>query len=124
MQPSISQLCTLAKRETVSRAAANPGHALTYAYDRKMRGAWEACRREGISFIPIVFELLGGVHQKAEAELRKLACAMASRSGQDEEEASRHSFNRMSILLMKSNAAILSNRIPSLPDIDIDGSCI
>ena len=110
------------QHETVAGAAANPGHALSYAHDRKMRGAWEDCRRAGISFIPIVFESLGGVHPKAEAELRKLASAMASRSGQEEEEASRHSFNRMSILLMKSNATILSNRIPSFPNAETDGS--
>ena len=60
--------------------------------------------------------------RKAEAELRKLASAMASRSGQEEEEASRHSFNRLSILLMKNNSAILSNRIPSFPEPDIDGT--
>ena len=81
-----------------------------------MRGAWEDCRQAGIAFIPVVFESLGGVHQVAERELRKLASAMASRSGQEEEEASRHSFNRLSVLLMKSNSAILSNRIPSYPE--------
>ena len=48
--------------------------------DRKMRGASEACRAAGIMFIPIVFESLGGVHQKTEAEVRKLASALASRS--------------------------------------------
>ena len=107
---------------TVTGAAANPGHALSHAYDRKIRGAWEECRREGIGFIPIVFESLGGVHKVAESEVRRLSSAMASRAGQDEEEASRHSFNRLSILLMKSNSAILSNRIPSFPDPDIDGT--
>ena len=95
------------QRETVAGAATSPGHALSHAYDRKMRGAWEDCRQAGIAFIPVVFESLGGVHQVAERELRKLASAMASRSGQEEEEASRHSFNRLSILLMKSNSAIL-----------------
>ena len=83
------------KRETVGGAAATPGYALTYAHDRKMSGASEACRAAGITFIPIVFESLGGVHQKTEAEVRKLASAMASRSGQEEEEESRHSFNRL-----------------------------
>ena len=110
------------QRETVAGAAATPGYALTYAHDRKMRGASEACRAAEITFIPIVFESLGGVHQKTEAEVRKLASAMASRSGREEEEASRHSFNRLSILLMKSNAAILSNRIPSFPEAHTDGN--
>ena len=110
------------QRETVTGASTNPGHALSHAYDRKIRGAWEDCRQAGIAFLPIVFESLGGVHKVAETEVRRLANAMASRSGQEEEEASRHSFNRISILLMKSNAAILSNRIPSYPEANIDGS--
>ena len=110
------------QRKTVAGAATSPGHALSHAYDRKVRGAWEDCRQAGIAIIPVVFESLGGVHQVAERELRKLASAMASRSGQEEEEASRHSFNRLSILLMKSNSAILSNRIPSYPEPGVDGN--
>ena len=110
------------QRETVAGASTNPGHALSHAYDRKIRGAWEQCRQAGIAFFPIVFESLGGVHKVAETEVRRLANAMSSRSGQEEEEASRHSFNRISILLMKSNAAILSNRIPSYPEAEIDGT--
>ena len=58
-----------------------------------MRGASEACRAAGITFIPIVFESLGGVHHKAEVEVRKLASAMASRSGQEEKAAIHHIFN-------------------------------
>ena len=30
------------------------------AYDRKVRDAGELCRREGIAFIPVVAESLGG----------------------------------------------------------------
>ena len=110
------------QRKTVQGAATTPGHALSHAYNTKIRGAWEECRRAGIGFIPIVFESLGGVHQRAESEVRRLASAMASRVGQEEEEASRHSFNRLSILLMKSNSAILSNHILSFPEADIDGT--
>ena len=110
------------QRETVTAASTTPGHALTHAYNRKIRGAYEECKTVGIEFIPIVFESLGGVHTVAEREVRKLASAMASRAGQEEEEASRHSFNRLSILLMKSNSAILSNRIPSYPEPYIDGT--
>ena len=33
---------------TVAGAATTPGHALTYAYDCKIKGAEEDCRRQGI----------------------------------------------------------------------------
>ena len=49
----------------VGEAAATPGHAHTVAYDRKVRAVGEACRQEGITFIPLAAESLGGWHQVA-----------------------------------------------------------
>ena len=45
---------------TVAGAAINPGHALEVAVERKNRGALEDCRRQGIKFIPLAMESLGG----------------------------------------------------------------
>ena len=45
---------------TVVGAAATAGHALTVAYERKVRAVGEACHREGIAFIPLAAESLGG----------------------------------------------------------------
>ena len=45
---------------TRAGAATTPGYALTFAYDRKVRGAGELCRREGIAFTSVVAESLGG----------------------------------------------------------------
>ena len=86
-----------------------------------MDGAAEACRREGFVFLPLVVESLGGWHKVAEREVKKLAAAKARQGGQEEEEAVKHTFTRLSILLMRSNAAILSNRIPGIQDPAIDG---
>ena len=54
-------------------AATTPGFALTYAYDRKVRDAGELCRREGIAFILVVAESLGGLHPMVVDQLRRLA---------------------------------------------------
>ena len=86
-----------------------------------MAGAAEDCRHEGIKFLPIVMETLGGWHRDAEKQVKKLAAAKARHSGQEEEEALRHAFTRLSVLLMKGNAAILSNRIPYFPPANVDG---
>ena len=43
-----------------------------YAYGNKVRGAGEACRRQGIAFLPMVVESFGGWHEVAEREVRKL----------------------------------------------------
>ena len=52
---------------TVERESTGPGYALTLAHDRKLRGAQEDCRRQGLTFVPLAVEALGGWHPSAEA---------------------------------------------------------
>ena len=74
--------------------------------------------REGsLSFIPLPVETLGGWHKKAVEQLRKLARC----TGKEEEEAIRHLFQRLGVMLVKGNAALLLNRIPSFPLPEVDG---
>ena len=106
---------------TVAEASLTPGHALTFAYQRKMRGAAEDCRREGISFLPLVVESLGGWHSAAETEVKKLGSALARQNGQEEDEVLRHLWGRLGLLLQRGNAAILGNRLPTHPAPPVDG---
>ena len=106
---------------TMPNAATTPGFALTFAHDRKIRGAEEDCRRQGIAFIPMVAESFGGWHSAAEQEVRKLGTALARHTGQEEGEAVSHLWGRLGILLQRGNAAILANRVPALPGAIIDG---
>ena len=69
---------------TRARAATTPGHAMTVAYENKCRVAEELCREQGIAFIPVVAESLGGWHQVALDQFRKLGSALARHTGQDE----------------------------------------
>ena len=59
----------------VSQAANTAGHALDTAYNRKMVQAGEACRREGIVFLPMPMEALGGWQETTELQMKKLAAA-------------------------------------------------
>ena len=59
----------------VTQAAAKAGAALKAAFTRKMNQAGEACRREGITFIPMPWETLGGWHEETVAQVKKLASA-------------------------------------------------
>ena len=45
-------------------------------------GALEDCRRQGIKFIPLVVESLGGWPRLDIAEILKLAAALARQTGQ------------------------------------------
>ena len=101
--------------------AAQAGHALTVAYDKKMKGASEQCSQQGLAFIPIVAESFGGWHQVAQEQIKKLAACLARHTGQDEGEATSHLFSRCALLLQRGLAALLLNRIPTHAPPEIDG---
>ena len=109
------------QQATVDGAATTPGFSLDFAFDRKMRGADEECARQGVAFTPLAFESLGGWHRVAVREVKRLAQAMARQTGRDESECCHHAVSRLSLLLMKGNAAILINRIPSATPPQVDG---
>ena len=81
----------------------------------------EDCRRQGIKFIPLAVESLGGWHELAVAEIRKLAAALARQTGQEEKEARSHLFQRLSVLLVKGNCSLFMNRKPDNIVAEIDG---
>ena len=101
------------QQQTVVEAAATPGHSLTFAYDRKMREAGELCRQQGIAFVPLAMESLGGWHEVTVAQVKKLASSLSRQTGQDEKVAIGHITSRCSLLLQKGTAALLLNRVPN-----------
>ena len=107
----------------VAGAAAAAGSALDKAYDRKVQGAAEACRQQGLAFLPLAWEALGGMHRVAIRQTKMLATALARHTGQEEGEASRHLFQRLSLGLMRGNAALLVSRGPDSdhPGAEVDG---
>ena len=106
---------------TVEGAAAEPGYALDFAFRRKMTAVAEDCERQGVAFLPLAFESLGGWHKTAEKEVTKIAQALARQTGREESECSSHARSRISLLLMRGNASILLNRIPYDADPAVDG---
>ena len=109
------------QQATLHQAAVTPGYALTYAYEGKMNKAAEACRQQGLAFIPLAFESFGGWHEVTHMEVKKLAGALSRHTGQDEQQAGQHICQRLALLLQKGNAAILGNRAPEPPNAVIDG---
>ena len=107
--------------DRVSNSSSTPGNTLTLAFNEKCRDYLAAFQREGITFIPLPVETLGGWHSKAVDQIRMLAKAQGRAIGKDEDEAAGHLFQRLSVLLVKGNATLLLNRIPSHPMPEIDG---
>ena len=101
--------------DRVDLSVTNPGHTLTVSFNDKCRSYLEACQREGICFIPLPVETLGGWHPKAAEELKRLARAQARSTGREEEEAIRHVFQRLSVLLVRGMLlSSLRGYLPSL----------
>ena len=106
----------------VAGAAAEAGASLTKACMRKTRDTADACRREGLVFLPFALETLGGFHSGAVTQVKLLASALARSRGSEEGEATSQLFGRLSLNLMRGNALMLSSRhqdedIP-LPEVD------
>ena len=105
----------------VEKAGTEPGHALRQRHQKKWRKYGEACQAEGMSFQPVALETLGGWHEGGVAVVNRPGQALARATGQEEGEVVRHLFRRLSILLVRGNAALLISRIPSHPQSYIDG---
>ena len=59
--------------------------ALEKADRRKVQGAAEGCRQQGLVFGPLAMEALGGLHKVTVAQVKMLAAALARHTGQEEE---------------------------------------
>ena len=112
------------QQELVEAAATTAGYSLTYAYNWKVSrgGVGAACQREGIVFLPLPVETLGGWHDTAVQQIKKLAAALSRQTGEESSVTTSHLYQTLSIHLMKGNSALLRNRIPNLPESHIDGS--
>ena len=77
-----------------------------------MAKAGEPCRQQGIAFIPLAADTLGGWHGVANEQVQKSGVALARQSGEDEDQTVRHLQQRLSLLLMRGNSALLINRVP------------
>ena len=105
----------------VERAAEEPGHALSHAYQRKMRQSYDDYNREDIFFAPLPVETLGGWHSQAVEHITRLAWQLARHTGREDNEVIRHLFQRLGILLMKGNSALILSRTPDFAQQQYDG---
>jgi len=107
--------------EMVRRAAAEVGSAAGRRHGEKMSKYFEDCDREGIKFFPVVVEALGGWHEDAASLITRLARQLASHTGKEADEQIKYLFQRLGILLMRGNSALILNRTPIHVDAEVDG---
>ena len=77
-----------------------------------MHQVGDAYATEGIVFIPIPVEVLGGWEMGAVDQIWRLGAGLASRTGRNDSNAVSNLFQWLSVLHAKGNAALLISRIP------------
>ena len=86
----------------IDREVQQPGYALQYAWDRKMRSAFDSCNAQQISFIPLPVETFGGWHPEAIRQIARLGRELSRSSpGASQNTASKHLFRRLSLALRR-----------------------
>ena len=76
---------------------------------RKLRETAQACRQDGLVFLPFAMETLGGFHAGAVTQAKQIASTLARKSGQEESVVTSQLFGRLSLNLMRGNALLLSS---------------
>ena len=109
------------QKNLVRKAAREPGSAAEYRFKVKMGTYFDRCQEQGIHFVPLVVEALGGWHAQSAAALTKLARQLARQTGREEEEAVRQLRQRLGVTLMKGNAALILSRTPTFALAEVDG---
>ena len=95
--------------------------AVESAHRGKARKYEERCAREGIRFIPLAVDTLGGWHPVALETITRLGRHLARNIGKEDEECVRHLRQRLAILLVRDNVALLCARTPTFPTPEVDG---
>ena len=97
----------------VAKVAQERGSAVGKAHQDKVRKYWERCEREGISFLPLAMDTFGGYHKEGLQTLTKLGRQLARAVGREESEVVRHLRQRVAVLLVRDNVAMLCSRSPT-----------
>ena len=107
----------------VADAAREPGASLSKACQRKTRETAEACRLQGLVFLPFAMETLGGLHSGAVGQVKQLAACLARCKGLEEGEVTGQLFGKLSLTLMRGNALMITSRCQGaeFPPTEIDG---
>ena len=92
-----------------------------HAHRGKVRKYGERCAAEGIVFVPLAVDTLGGWHPSALVFLARLGRQVASNVGKEGQDVVRHLRQRLAVLLVRDNVAMLSARTPSFAPPEVDG---
>ena len=94
---------------------------MEHTHKAKCRKYEERCAAEGIMFLPLAVDTLGGWHPAALDSINRLGRQVARNVGREDQEVTRHLRQRLGILLVRDNAAMLCARTPTFAPPEVDG---
>ena len=88
-----------------------------------MQGAAQACQQQGLGFLPVAVETVGGFHVAAVEQVKRIGAALAGHQGSEDHVATRQLFQHLSLTMMRGNPAMLMSRMPNdqFAPAEIDG---
>ena len=97
---------------TYSGAANTQGFALQAGEQRRMPVHNEACQADGVSFIPLVAESLGGWSEEA---IFTITCLLGQHTGTSPNDTTRHLFQHLAIyLLLERECNFVVDHMPAV----------
>ena len=92
-----------------------------HAQKSKSKKYEDRCAAEGFTFLPMAVDTFGGWHPTALDIITKLGRQLARNVGKLDEEVVAHLRQRLGILLVRDNVAMLCARTPTFPAAAVDG---
>ena len=115
----ISVICSI-QRLTIQGAATTPGYALQVGESRKRDLHHAPYASADISFIPLLFESLGGLSSLTSQTISAIGLHLAQRVGASSAITRRHLYQKCSISLWRGNAALWLHQVNTIPP-GVDG---
>ena len=112
-----SPLCA----SNLPQSSTTTGSALEKMKVVKNNKHFHQCRRQGIVFVPLVVETLGGWDPEAVFHLKSIAEKTAHRSNQRPTFVVKHFFQRLSVILQRANSSLIATRAPPPPPPHVTG---
>ena len=109
-------------QSSLPRASKESGAAIDSMKALKMNKHFRACQTNGVHFVPLVVETLGGWDSDAVHHLQAIAKQTSSRSSFGASSVISHFFQRLSVLLQRANASLIAARAPAPPPPHVLGS--
>ena len=106
----------------VDRVAKDGDAGVGHAHKVKMDKYWARCQAQGLAFLPMTVDVYGGRHRQGLATLKKLGGQLARALGKPEGEVLAHLRQRVGVVLVRDNVAMLASRAPTFPPGEVDGS--